>query len=586
MTWVLPSSPQSPAYRDVFASIETERDRRRKIARRRALCEADFWAYLRIVSSFGRFRIQDRNHPARGQRWVDQPWVFARAREIQGDIDERRTMVFFNYPRFYFKTELRTRQATLWTLARNPSETTGIITDKKQGPGEKMMEGINDEVTRNAVLKATWPETFGEVAQMDKESMTVGRPLGPTEPSVSIHSLYALPHGMHLTILLMDDCVVESTVLTARGIAKAEAAMRNIAPLGADESMKHFVGTIWDRDDPYCRLLADGTIKHHRLQTAYTPPNGESWVADADTKDWTPNLRSRVFLDGWRDEMKEYVFACQMMQTPVARHKQGFLPHWYRTYSNSPVKEAMGKPRVILVDPAGDGSGEEPDYWAFWVLGLGGDRIRYPLDLWRERLTFVDAMNLWFALAKKWAPIDLSLVEQKAAESIVGSLRQEMERRRFRFKVRPVDLKRSKESRIQNLMMAEQREEVRYPEHGFGHGSGPFYIDALRAAVRDLQPGEPTRDEITTHVDTLEQFRKEERDRWTPVKRSTLYDDMLDSLSMSCVPETDNMLPWPESARRTEEDEVNVEMTLAERLHRHMLSRPDDFDGEPSAYVT
>src|SRR5690606_30539723 len=110
-------------------------------------------------------------------------------------------------------------------------------------------------------------------------------------------------------------------------------------------------------------------------------------------------------------------------------------------------------------------------YTVLYVQGLGEDRLRYSLDLHRERIGLVQWMDLAFELVKLWRPT-MVWVEEFGASGHFDVLKREMDHRSFRFPLRKLPaIKRSKVDRIKLLQPVQQRGEILWPREGFGHGS-------------------------------------------------------------------------------------------------------------------
>ena len=565
MTWQPPASPDSKVYSELVAYLEGDGDR--DLAR--AVAEADYYFFNLYMASFRGFKIQDPAHEHRGGLWVREPWVFDRCRELQYDADTDATRVFYNWARFFFKTTLITQNRTLWRTLKQPSRTTGIITHKVEQVGEAIMHGLQDEVLRNRRLVEHWPDVLfadeKDYPLCSKTAFTVNRPAGPREPSASVHGLDKLPDSAHYDDIVFDDHVVAKTVTNPRQIQAGLRQMRRATNLGRDNTPKTYVGTVWDADDPNMQLLNEGYFTRRSHQPGLVHPEGRRWSTTQSIADWTPVLRSRQFFEEKRKELKEYEFACQIMGQPVAKEDQTFDEAWWQRYRRPPSEERQSGDVVILtIDPAG-GEQELSDFWAIRAIKLGADRKLYELDLWRERMVFGDALDLIFALVRYWKP-NVTFIEEYGSANYVRSIRLEQDHRRFRFELRKFpELKRSKADRIQLLQVAYQRGDIILPVDGFGHGSGPAYIDRLRILTGEKL--ENPRTAIRDRRDTLEQFRADEYTKWTPVKGSIAYDDMLDNEAWPFQPEVASILPFPESQGGA----LDYQSAMDQALHKQRL---------------
>lgn len=550
--WSLPSRPDSPLYTEAWETIRCDTDRARAHSRLRSLVEVDFWAFCKWVTSFGRFKIKDPGHSRRGSLWIDEPFVFDCCRELQDDAEASAEDVFYNWARFFFKTELVTKNLSLWELAKDPTLTVAILTHKVDQAGEQIFTSFSDELRKNPNFPKLWPKTFASDVRtyplFTGDRITVLRPPGPREPTFSIHSITHQPTSGHYRRIIVDDAVVQKTVASVREIEETKKRMRQSVALGQDDTITRWVGTVWDADDPNMRLLREGDFFSRRsYRPAYVPKvPGLKWSANADAeKDWTPQLRSRAFLEKWRRKLGPYEFSCQMQGDPVAKGDQGFDLAWLKEYSKTPREEAKGKVLQLIIDPAGLDPSSRSDFWVFRIIGLGADGRRYNIDLWRERLQLPDALDLIFSLVRLWRPTT-TWIEEYAGSGIKGTVEKEQETRSYRFEIRKLPaIKRPKESRISLLQPAYRRGDVWNPSAGFGHGSGPRYIDAIRATTRDTTLVTP-RAEAHDSRDTYRQFVEDEFSKWTPVPGSVVHDDALDCDAWAEQPEVKSLLPYPE----------------------------------------
>lgn len=537
MSFALPDSPKSPIYREILEDIKGCEDPDEGRIRFRAWVEEDFWAFVRFACSFGQFLIREPGHPMIGEPWADHPWVFERCRELQKDAEEGVTGKFYNWPRFHFKSELITKILTIWELLKDPGLTIAILTFKVDQTGDALFENIRTELQKNPVLLEHWPDRLSEKTHdyslWTNTALSILRPVGPKEPSISVHSVLNPPTSGHFRRLVIDDAVTDKTVENILTIRKTFRGMQVLTPLRAADTITRWIGTIWDQEDPYMQAIREGMFTSRSLWTCYD-------------KEGQGVLHTNRFLAEWRKDMGEYLFSCNMLNTPAAKGDQYFRNEWLDTrYANPPREEAKGKVVYLFTDFS---SGvEEGDYTTMWAIGLGEDRHYYTLDLHRDRMQLNDMLDTLFRLVKVWKP-EAVWIEHFGDTAYYSTIKREMEARKIRFPLRKITriggnkTVRSKEQRIQKLQPMMERGEIYWPEYGFGHGSSS-----------DMR-------------DTFEQFRQDEYNFWTPIKGATLYDDMLDALSWIAQPEMQAKLRWPETVEPEEPfDPHNLTHRLQEK---------------------
>jgi hypothetical protein len=529
VTWTLPSSPDSKVYTELIADIAVEPDERAAREKFRAVCEADYYFLVKYALTFGKYKVDDVYHP-RYKRgfWVDDPYVFDLCREVQQEIETRAPNPAHIHPRKTFKSELVNRGPTIWLTLKDPSMTTCMLTFKVDTMGENMYSKLKLELEKNSVLLAHWPDVLSRDTKdyelWTNSALTVLRDPGPTEPTVSIHSLSNQPTSGHFRRIVYDDTTIKQTVETRTEIVKTIGDIRHSTALGSGDTLRVHIGTIWDANDPNMELNREGYFSRWNPTSCWRP-------------DGSPVLHSARFWRNWEKDMGEYIASAQLHNAPVAKGRQVFRQTWMdaNTYKRSPAEQREGLAVVFFLDLS---YGKAEDYTALSVIGLGADRHRNHLDLYREKFLLSETWNLLFTAAKVWKPA-LVLLQ---FDDEVQTIQNEQEHRKYRFRVvcaPPTARQRDKEARIQNLQTAFERGEHHFPAAGFGHGS----------------KDDPR--------DTMRQFFEDEYRFWTPKKNSTLNDDMLDAMAWPEQPEVQDMLPYPEDLPS---EEKSIQELLAQQV--------------------
>lgn len=187
---------------------------------------------------------------------------------------------------------------------------------------------------------------------------------------------------------------------------------------------------------------------------------------------------------------------------------------WIQHYEVKPARASVTT--VLLVDPA-SGKRESNDYTSMWVIGLGQDNNYYVMDMVRDRLNLTERAEAVFRLHRKWTPIEVRY-ERYGMMADIEYLRQEMNRRNYRFVVREVGGATAKVDRIRRLIPLFEMNRVWLPME-------LDYTDT-NGKVQEL----------------VKQFIEQEFLAF-PVGR---HDDMLDALARIAEPTLDT--PWPKAA--------------------------------------
>ena len=546
VSWKLPPTPTHRLYTELVAELDYlgTTEPKEAMILFRAVAEVDFWFFAKYATSLGGYRCKEPHAKHYGTLYLDHPWLFERAREVQEDFELRRDRVWKRWHRFSFKTTLILKCGTLWILSRDAQETVGIWTHKVTQTGEGMGEDILQEIQQNQTLQDHWPQ-FRNLQEANGARITLDRELGPRDPSISVRPILGSSTGGRFSRMFCDDVIEEKIIESKQLVRKVDRAIARLFPLKGDDTPLMFLGTIWGSQDPMLRREREGyftKVDHH----------------PCFDKKGNPTIRSReFFLDqkkGMRTSAKDdFEWESQFMLRIVSRGGRYFRDEWRRFYNYTPAQMAvaMGSSVAIVIDPAG--GEEDADYFTIRVECLGYDRNIYGLDLWREQeLGETDVDDILFGtreanrdessawkpndgLIPRWQKIDRHLVvwvEEFGASAWLKAFRKEAKSRQIDVTFRELPkLNRTKPSRIR-FMQTPQREgrildplPVSMGGKGFGHGSK----DDKR--------------------DTLDQYHEDEYCLWSLAEDLTAYgtvnDDMLDPRAWLFQPEVIDRLAWP-----------------------------------------
>lgn len=540
--WQLPPSPDSPLYREIIATIEEEsaRDPRSGMAWFAAVAETDLWFWQKYVMSTGKFRINERSHKNYGKLYVDEPWFFDRMREVQEKADQRLTRCLWQWFRFSLKTTSITKGGSLWLLAKDPAHTVAIFTHKIDQAGENMGQDILDEVKGGKILQAHWPQ-FRQLKEATPTRITVDRPPGPREPSISLYPMMSSATSGHFKTILVDDAVTDSIIDSPPLLRKVDNQISRLAPLQHDDTMLWFIGTPWGKGDPVFERQQKGDYFNYvSRQPGILPGN-------------VPQLRSLKFFLGWKKEMLDHHFQAQILLRVVPRGEQYFREEWIRHYNQPPEQAARGCRIHAILDTA---EGEGDDFTVVRIIGTTADRRRRNLDLWREKIGMMDLFDLLLGpepgeenlpqnawkpkkgILARWKPIDPDLAvwfEPYRTKDLIAAFRKEMLRRGRTYQVRvfprpKLSGPKGKKRRIALLQADYRNGVIEYPINGFGHGSHAGSDPDTR--------------------DTMQQFIGDEYSQWTYDGEAD-NDDMLDTEAWPAQP--GGGLSYPDPAEAAEQ---------------------------------
>lgn len=451
----------------------------------RNLCRTDLYFLLRY--GFGRKDLENQ-------------FLFDRCKEVQENPNGHLDL----WAREHYKSTIisygKTIQDILASHGDDPLEewdgreaTFGIFSFNRP-LAKKLLGQIKTELETNKLLKEWFPDVLFENPEKDSKSWSldtgviVRRKSNPREATVEAWGLVdSMPTGSHFIVRVYDDVITEKFARSPEMIDKATESWALSLNLGARGGYERYIGTRYHGNDTYSTILRRGSAKP-RIYPA---------CKDGDINN-DPFFLSREELEKKRRDMGPYVFACQMMQNPVADEKQGFNRSWVRYHKGS---DGSGMNVYILVDPASEKK-KTSDYTVMSVIGLGQDKNYYLLDMSRDRMNLKERTTELFRLHRKWRP-KLVGYEKYGMQADTEHIQGVMEDDNYRFELVEVGGGVGKTDRIKRLI--------------------PLFSDA-----RFYIPGVLNRCNYEGKVlDLVDSFLNEEYDPF-PV---SVHDDMLDSIS-------------------------------------------------------
>lgn len=300
--------------------------------------------------------------------------------------------------------------------------------------------------------------------------------------------------------------------------------------LDADSERMRIALKDWYTSVAYTRLMPGGAVVV--IQTRWHEDDLMGWLQlehghegweVIDMPAWDDNENPKVALwpESYPIERLKQIRAtlpprdweALFMQRPREGTGAAFKRSWLQFYDMAVNHKAMY--RIMLVDPAtAQPSRVNNDFTSIWVVGLGEDENYYVLDMVRDRLNLTERTEAVFRLHRKWKPGQVRY-ERYGMMADVEHIRNEMNRRSYRFALTEVGGATKKEDRIKRLIPIFQQGRVWLPQE--------LQYTTSAGKQRDL----------------VHDFIEEEYLSF-PVGR---HDDMLDALSRVAEPTLDT--PWP-----------------------------------------
>ena len=370
---------------------------------------------------------------------MNRDWLYERCREVQREPDGHLDL----WSREHYKSTIITMGLTIQNILNDPELTVGIFSHTRP-IAKAFLRQIKREFETNRLLQELFPHICppakGETRTWSEDGgIVVRRSTNPKENTIEAWGLVdGQPTGKHFSVLVYDDVVTLESVSTPEQIKKTTDAWRLSLNLGAHGGRRRMIGTRYHANDTYAELIKQKSVKV-RLHPA----------TDDGTFEGNPVLLSREKLEEKRRDMGPFVFACQMLQNPMADKADGFRPEWLHYWQ---VRREFWEPmnRVIFVDPAGSKK-KGSDYSVFCVVGWNVDRNIYLIHGERVRANLTERAATLFRLVREYNPIFVGY-ERYGMQADIEHINNEMSRVNYFFSIREMGGQTPKADRIRRLI--------------------------------------------------------------------------------------------------------------------------------------
>lgn len=498
----LPDRPDHPRYvkrlRDIDSLLRQRKERlvEEGMLMDRATAEDDFWWFCRRFTPFETYFNEEKNHPLKGELWIDQPFLFWLCRQFQEQyVEPPDGWVWFEIHRKGFKTTLLL-DSFLWLLARDPTDTIGLWTHKAEDIGAGMGRGLIHQLQTNK-LRDHWPQ-FRNLQEGTKLGFTVDRPAGPRDQSVTILSIATSTVSLHPKRFALDDVESDKTYNNPALIATVSANISKIALMQHPGSTFTVCNTPWDESGPLMSRARDAGFAKVVCQRAME--GGDFAPAG------TPNLHTKAFFERVRRDTKDDALYYRQMEFRFDNDQSvQFDRSWLVNYSETPEEIAKASPYIHFIVDGAKGT-KHSDFAVIRVITWTAHDRWANLELVRERVGVSaimqillgrddgDATSGWIeryycprgvGLVEKWMRVDPKLTlwfDDQGNTDWVGIFKEMIRLRGVRFtggkipEVKPwPSVHRSRESTklslIEDMDSHYQQGHAAYPAAGFGHGS-------------------------------------------------------------------------------------------------------------------
>lgn len=486
-----------------------------------------------------------------GCTFADNDWVFERSREVQKHPDGYVDL----WSREHYKSTVITFALTVQEILKNP-EITICIFSVTRPMAKQFLAQIKREFEKNAFLKELFPDVLYSKPQQESpkwnedDGLIVRRTGNPKEATLEAYGLSddSQPTSKHYDIKIYDDVITERSVTSQEMIEKAMTGIRLSMNLSKTDpksgkiiTRNRFVGTRWDLDDPYGKIIAEGIAEERRRPGVIVMEDGRL----KSVGPWSDETA-----EAKRKELGDYIFSCQILLDPVAASSQKFKEEWLRFWDAENLRNLN---IYIVVDPAGSRKGKDADYTVFNVFGVDSLDNRLIIRLIRDRLNLVERANILFDLVREFPKVLKVGYEQVGMQADIEHIQYRMKQENFRFAIVPLGTTKRLTSDANKHVGGKIKKE-----------------DAIAALVAPFEAGRiylPYHcwytDSTGTAKDMTRVFIEEEYLKWYP--GAQCHDDMFDTMHMMFHQDLDVRVPNLEIREKRKERKALVGAVYSHR---------------------
>lgn len=321
------------------------------------------------------------------------PWWVRTCREVQ-EGPETNTLDI--WARGHGKSSIVTSARTIQMILRDPEESVCIFSYTKAA-ATKFFQQVKFTLEASDFLKWAFPDILWgnphvEAPKWSEDNgIFVKRKGFQKEPTLMASGLLeAMPTGMHFSLRIYDDVMVEDIADNPETIEKLKERFDMSENLGKDGGKKWIIGTPYHHEDLLSMLRGrrkpSGEPSYHlRLKPA---TEGGAWNGK-------PVFVSEEYLDELRQNRRK--FSSQQLLNPTPVEIQRLSPDFLKLVSPQDIPPNLY--RFMVVDPAGERRDRTGDCWALAVVGvdpyrddLGASDI-YVQDMMIEEMAYDEAIR-------------------------------------------------------------------------------------------------------------------------------------------------------------------------------------------------
>lgn len=355
-------------------------------------------------------------------------------------------------PRGSFKSSLSTVSFPIWKLINDPNERILIATETYQNAKRYLFE-VKTHLENNKKLKALFgdlrPSKAGRTTDStwSESEIVIKRNKILKEASLSCSGVDQVKVGLHMSLILVDDCVSNQSINTVEQIEKTLKFFQYLLSILEPDGTIVVIGTRYSSRDLYATIIEQFSNEFDiHIKKAFND----------DGTLFFPERLTKEFLESQRKLQGSYVYNAQYMNCTIDEENAVFMLDRCKWWGHTgEAKESTLPDNLIYfmsIDPA-IGTHARADYTAFVVVGVDHVGYRYIMEAFRMRGQPSEIINKLFYFSHKYPLQSVGIESVNFQKALLHAVNEEMNKRNYHIPIVEIkpDSRLSKEKRIMRI---------------------------------------------------------------------------------------------------------------------------------------
>jgi len=354
-------------------------------------------------------------------------------------------------PRGTFKTTIGTIARSIQALIKNPNVRI-LIFSETYGQSKAFLSEIKQHLERNAELIGLYG-MFKRDPGWAEEAITIRQRTGKyKEDTIMCGGVDIVRVGFHYNLIIIDDPHSQKNIATREQIEKVKLAYKLLGPMLEPGGEIDAIATRWHDTDLASMLLEDPKFKKMVKAAETTDSNGVKSY-------FFPQRLTPQFLKDQREDLGNYLYSCQYLNSPTDDETAEFKKSWFKNYTEDEITK-LSLNTFITIDPAVSKK-EEANFTGIIINSVDIQNNWFFRKVEKLKIDSPEMIEKIFELNRLWHPLKIGIEKEKYTLVLKPFLDQEMKKRNEFPPVEEMTLKESnKEMRIRGLAPRYERGQI------------------------------------------------------------------------------------------------------------------------------